>query len=88
MFGFIGGNIRYFLTMLVILACCVLYEGAIGGKIIALGVVSAACGTPLIKLTKSGAKDKRCKDQPFIWWQILVGIVLVAIGGFLVHIKS
>ena len=65
-----------------------LFEGPIGGKFIALGVVSFGCGTPLIKLTKSGAKDKRCKDQPFIWWQIFIGIVLVAIGGFLVHIKS
>ena len=88
MFGFIWGNIRYFLTMLVILVCCVLYEGQIGGKLIALGAVSIACGTPLIKQTRSGAKDKRCKDQPFIWWQILIGIVLLAMGGLLIHIKS
>jgi hypothetical protein len=87
MFGFIGGNIRYFLTMLIILACCVLCEGALGGKFLALGFVSCACGTPLIKHTKSGTKDKRCKDQPFIWWQILVGVVLIAIGGLLLQIK-
>ena len=87
MFGFIGGNIRYFLTMLIILACCVLGEGALGGKFIALGFVSCACGTPLIKHTKSGTKDKRCKDQPLIWWQILVGVVLIAIGGLSLQIK-
>ena len=87
MFGFFCGNIRYFLTMLIILVCCVLFEGALGGKFLALGFVSCACGTPLIKHTKSGTKDKRCKDQPFIWWQILVGGVLIAIGGLLLQIK-
>ena len=84
MFKFILGNIGYFAIMAFIVFCCAIVEGSLGGKILILGFVSCALGTPAAKVTRLGTVDKRYKEKPVIWWQVLVGIILFAIGGFIV----
>lgn len=88
MFKFILGNISYFAIMALFVFCSVTLEGQLGGKFLVLGFMSVAMGTPVAKLTRFGLVDKRYKQQPFIWWQVIVGLILLAIGGFIVNASA
>jgi hypothetical protein len=88
MFKFILGNISYFVIMGILAACLVLVEGRIAGKFLAIGFMSIAAGTPVTKRTRFGLIDKRYKEKSFIWWQILVGIILMAIGVLIMKING
>lgn len=88
MLKFILGNLSYFAVMAIIVLCCVILEGPLGGKFLVLGFMSFAMGTPYAKKTRFGLVDKRYKTQPFIWWQVLVGIVLFVIGGFIINMSE
>lgn len=84
MFKFILGNISYFVIMAFMVVCCVIVEGPLAGKFLCLGLVSFGMGTPVAKHTRLGLVDKRYKETPIIWWQVLIGLILLAIGVFLV----
>lgn len=84
MFKFILGNISYFAIMALMIFCCATVEGPLAGKFLCLGLVSFGLGTPVAKHTRLGLVDKRYKETPIIWWQVLIGLILLAIGVFLV----
>lgn len=85
MFKFILGNIGYFIVMGILLLCFVLVEGPLAGKIGCLGIMSLAMGPPVAKQTRFGLIDKRYKEKSFIWWQVIVGIALLAIAMILAN---
>ena len=84
MLKFILGNLSYFLIMAFMVICCINVEGRLGGKFLVLGLMSLVMGLPAGRRTRFGLLDQRYKEQPIIWWQVLVGVVLFAIGGFIV----
>ena len=88
MFKFLLGHIGYFAIMLFFIVMCFIVEGQPSGKFLMVGFVSFAMGTPAGKRTRSGLIDKRYKEQPVIWWQILVGIAIFAIGILLMKING
>lgn len=88
MFKFLLGHIGYFAIMLFFIVMCFIVEGQLSGKFLMVGFVSFAMGTPAGKRTRSGLIDKRYKEQPVIWWQILVGIAIFAIGILLMKING
>ena len=88
MFKFLLGHISYFAIMLFFIVLCFIVEGQLSGKFLMLGFVSFAMGTPAGKRTRLGLIDKRYKEQPVIWWQILVGIAIFAVGILLMKING
>ena len=88
MFKFLLWHIGYFAIMLFFIVMCFIVEGQLSGKFLMVGFVSFAMGTPAGKRTRSGLIDKRYKEQPVIWWQILVGIAIFAIGILLMKING
>ena len=84
MFKFILGYISYFVIMAFMVFGCIIIEGPLAGKFLCLGLVSFGMGTPVAKHTRLGLVDKRYKETPIIWWQVLIGLILLAIGVFLV----
>ena len=65
------------LTLLGLVVCWLMVGGPIGPALLIFGLV-AISGT--YKLTKSGAIDRRSKINIIF---LLLGIVLLAVGGFL-----
>lgn len=88
MLKFILGNISYFVIMALFVFCCFINEGPLGGKFLVLGFMSFSMGMPYAKKTRFGLVDKRYKEQPVIWWQVLIGIVLFVIGGFIINMSE
>lgn len=83
MFRFILGSIGYFAIMALFVFVCVTNEGSLGGKFLLLGFVSCGLGSPAAKITRFGTVDKRYKGKSVIWWQVLIGVILLSIGGFI-----
>ena len=88
MLKFILGNLSYFAVMALFVFGCVTNEGSLGGKFLLLGFVSCGLGSPAAKITRFGTVDKRYKGKSVIWWQVLVGIVLFVIGGFIINMSE
>ena len=88
MFKFLLGHISYFAIMLFFIVMCFVLEAPLCGKFLMVGFVSFAMGTPAGKRTRLGLIDKRYKEQPVIWWQILVGIAIFAVGILLMKING
>ena len=88
MLKFILGNISYFVIMALFVFCCFINEGSLAGKFLVLGFMSFSMGMPYAKKTRFGLVDKRYKEQPVIWWQVLVGIILFAIGILILKING
>ncbi|MBQ5705876.1 MAG: hypothetical protein IIW35_02315 [Bacteroidaceae bacterium] len=88
MLKFILGHFGYFITMLFFIALCFILEAPISGKFLMLGFVSFGMGIPAGKKTRFGLTDKRYKEKPTIWWQVLVGVAIFAIGILLMEING
>lgn len=83
MLKFILGNLSYFAVMAIIVLGCVIQEGPLAGKFLVLGFMSCGLGSPAAKITRFGTVDKRYKGKSVIWWQVLIGVILLSIGGFI-----
>lgn len=83
MLKFILGNLSYFAIMALFVFVCVTNEGPLAGKFLVLGFMSCALGSPVAKITRFGTVDKRYKGKSVIWWQVLIGVILLSIGGFI-----
>ena len=88
MFKFLLGNVSYFITMLFFIAMCFILEAPLCGKFLMLGFVSFAMGSTAGKRTRLGLIDKRYKGKSVIWWQVLVGIAIFAVGLLLMKIDG
>ena len=88
MFKFLLGHIGYFAIMLFFIVMCFIVEGQLSGKFLMLGFVSFAMGSTAGKRTRLGLIDKRYKGKSVIWWQVLVGIAIFAVGLLLMKIDG
>ena len=84
-FYFVLGNFSYFAIMAFMLFCSLVLKGQLGGKFMVLGFASFSMGMPVSKRTRFGFVDKRYKENSIIWWQVFIGLILFAIGGFIIN---